>query len=111
MLQLQNAEVRDYGKGLLGCYELFLELNAEGESDIIQLPNRVQSVAIQLKAEDGAEVKFQYTMYPISKISEAVWSDGNELTATTFTDVVFPVSAIKLIQVGAGKTQIAIRAQ
>ena len=111
MLQLESAEVIDYGKGLLGCYELFLEMNEEGESDIIQIPNRVQSVAIQLKAEDGAQVKFQYTMYPLSKIDEAVWQDGNELTATTFTDVVFPVSAIKLIQVGAGKTQIAIRAQ
>lgn len=96
-------------------FELSEALVAAGDSSSILIPQLVANVVVTVEASGGATVCVYSTTDPVATVKSGsgvtwlAWHNGavTSPTASAF----FPVTAIKMIQVGSGASKISVRAQ
>ena len=94
-------------------FEGSLSLSGAGNSNWIVIPNGVQTIAVTV-TPTTATAKVQTTTDTIATLEAsgevAVDWDAGEVSSST-QDVCSPVTAIRLVQVGAGSSIMTVRAQ
>lgn len=110
---MQIAPTKDGGDSHLKSFEYSDSLAAAGNGNSIIIPDDIQNIAIAIKPT-GCNVKFQYTVDSVSEVKAGTeeWFDSDlGLVAVDTSDVLYPCTAIRLVQSGAGSSIIKVRAQ
>jgi hypothetical protein len=90
-------------------------LLAAGDSSSILIPQLVANVIVTAEASGGATACVYSTTDPVATVKSGTgitwlaWHNGNISTPTA--SAFFPVTAIKMTQIGAGSSKISVRAQ
>jgi hypothetical protein len=95
------------------AWEIRDELSASGNGNTILVPDGIDGIAISVEPTT-AQAKFQYTMSTLAEVlsGNAVWYDSDTgLSSVNYNDVIFPCTAIRLVQSGAGSSILNARAQ
>lgn len=102
------------GGGKAVAFETTLSLAAAGSSDSILIPDDVQSVSITASAI-GTTTNVYSTTSSIAAVkadSGVTWIAWTAGAIASATGAVYnPVTAIKMIQTGAGSSKLEVRAQ
>ena len=110
---MKPAQVQDGGeKGR--AFEETSELAAAGNGDWILVPDDIRQLVITV-VPTTATAKVQTTTDPIAVVKSgtgitAVDWDAGAVSSTT-QDVAYPVTALRLVQIGAGTAKMSVRAQ
>jgi hypothetical protein len=111
--EMQVAPIKDGGeKGFRFEYEE--SLSAAGDGNSILIPDDIQNVSIAVEPGGGSQVKFQYTLDKVETVKSGspVWHDSDTgLSSSAYTDVLYPCTAVRLVQSGAGTSKIKVIAQ
>ena len=114
--ELQVAPTGDGGeKGF--AFEISRSLAAAGSTKDIIMPDDVQGISVTAEASGGATATIYSTTDPVSIVKAAgagtvtwvPWAAGAVIGATG--GVFYPVTALKMTQVGAGASKLTVRAQ
>lgn len=111
--EMKTANVKD-GGGREFAFEILEELEADGNGDAILIPDDIKQIAVTV-VPTTATAKVQTTTDPIGVVKSGTgitwvdWDSGEVSAATQ--DVCTPVTAIRLVQVGAGSAKMSARAQ
>ena len=96
-------------------FEMTVALAAAGDTDSILIPDDIQNVSVTAQASGGATATIYTTTDLVSTVKAAgtiTWVPWAAGAVTTATGAVFyPVTAIKMTQVGAGASVLSVRAQ
>lgn len=96
------------------AFEYSLNLAAPGNSDSILIPDDISSISVLAISDGAASAKVQTTVDDVSivKAGTETWIDWDfGAVLANQADVFYPVTAIRLVQAGAGATGLRIRAQ
>lgn len=114
-IEMTEAEIKNTGSKENQAQEATLSLSSASNSDWILIPDSVQNICVTVIPGGGASAKVQTTTDPIatvkngSGITAIDWDAG--LVSANTTDIFLPITAIRLVQSGAGTSKITMRAQ
>lgn len=111
-----NVSQSNYSGGKVFSFEASADLIASGETPAIIIPDIQGCVTITVTPAGGASVSVYSTTSPVEIIkndySNVVWIEWAAGVVTEAMASAFhPISAIKMIQTGAGSSKITLRAQ
>lgn len=108
------APVKDGGEKGFG-FEYSESLSSAGNGVTVLIPDDIQNVTVHVLPAGGASGKVQFTLSDVSIVKIGIginWIDWDAgLVSSSETDVLFPVTAIRVVQSGAGTVDLEVRAQ
>jgi len=111
---LEVVQVRSGGIKTF-AFEFVETLSSSGNGDWLLIPDDMTGISVTVQAGGGATAKVQTTIDPLAVVKSgtgitAVDWDYGEVSSPT-QDYALPVTAIRLVQVGAGTSKMTIRCQ
>lgn len=108
----ENNGKSNNGNGV--SFETSISLAAAGNSAAVLIPNGVKDIMVTVVPGGGATGKVQTSTDLVYTVKEGSvtwvdWSAG--AVAATTTGVCYPVTAIRLVQAGAGTAKLLVKAQ
>jgi len=107
-----NVAQTNYSLGQPRAWEIEINLNAPGNSDWIIIPEKVQNISATVSFQDGGTGKIQTstdTVYEIENDNfiavDWPWSE----ISTTLQKTCKPPTAIRAVQINAGKMKVTFR--
>lgn len=113
-VEMNVAPTTEGGAANLKAFEKTVSLASAASSDSILIPDDIQNIAVTAQAS-GTTVTVYSTTDDVaivksgSGITWIAWGAGAISTATA--SMFGPVTALKIIQAGAGSSKITVRAQ
>jgi hypothetical protein len=96
------------------AWEYEQSLSGAGNGDSILIPDEVKQITLTLSFATGATGRVEATTSSIAKVKAgtAVWVAWDAgVVATTTQDALYPVTAIRAVQVATGTVKLEVRAQ